>query len=316
MTLSIIIRAYNEARHIGKLLSGIHQQKLAGIDGIEIILVDSGSTDRTREIAISKGAKIVRIKKKDFSFGRALNYGCEVASGRILLFASAHVYPVYNDWLEKIVAPFKNIEVALVYGQQVGNEKTKFSEHQVFKKWFPAESNYNQQTPFCNNANCAIRKSLWDELPYDEQITGLEDMDWANKILDKGYKIVYESEATVVHVHEETPSSIRNRYQREAIAMKKILPKMKFNKLHYYQLMLSNIFSDFAEAFRMRVFFKEWRDIVMFRKNQFYGAYLGYNQKGNVTQDLKNRFYYSNPLRDSNRTKKLTVREKINYEDL
>lgn len=202
MICSIIIRSYNEERHIGRLIDGIEHQKLPEGVFVEILLVDSGSTDSTVAVARHMGARIIPISKEDFSFGRALNVGCNEAKGDILLFASAHVYPVYTDWIEKMIAPFLKENVALVYGRQTGNELTHFSELQVFKKWFPFNSNYNQDTPFCNNANCAIRKSIWEELPYDEYLTGLEDLDWAQRIMKKGFTIVYEAEAVIVHVHE------------------------------------------------------------------------------------------------------------------
>lgn len=103
---SIIIRAFNEDHQIGRLLYVISKQVLPNGVTYEVILVDSGSTDATVAIAKSMGAKIVSIKKEEFSFGRALNVGCKAAKGDILLFASAHVYPVYTDWLEQMLKPF------------------------------------------------------------------------------------------------------------------------------------------------------------------------------------------------------------------
>src|SRR5205823_1365971 len=129
--ISIIIRCYNEEEHIGRLLSGIIQQTQ---QDFEIIVVDSGSTDATLSIASRYPVKVVHIAPQDFSFGRSLNMGCEAAGGEILVFASAHVYPLYDDWLEKIARPFADPKVALSYGGQRGNEVTKYSEHQVFAR--------------------------------------------------------------------------------------------------------------------------------------------------------------------------------------
>ena len=184
MKCSIIIRSFNEEKHIGKLIHGIKSQELLNDVELEIILVDSGSTDKTVTLAKNLGARIIPILKEDFSFGRALNLGCREAHGEILIFASAHVYPIYSDWIKKIIDPFQNRNIALVYGRQVGNDITKFSESQIFNKWFPSQSNYIQSNPFCNNANCAIRKDCWEKIPYDEALTGLEDLAWANLILN------------------------------------------------------------------------------------------------------------------------------------
>ena len=169
---SIVIRAYNEEKHLERLLQGIEQQSMKEV---EVILVDSGSTDHTIEIARSHAVKIVQIDPLQFTFGRSLNLGIQHASAGIVVLASAHVYPVYPDWLEKLVEPFTNPQVALTYGKQRGNEESKFSEHQIFNQWFPERLQPVQDHPFCNNANAAIRKSFWQETAYDETLPGLED---------------------------------------------------------------------------------------------------------------------------------------------
>ncbi len=292
---SVIIRSFNEQKHIGKLLEGIKKQTI--YNQVEVILVDSGSTDDTVKIAREAGATIVNIKPEEFSFGRALNMGCRAAKGKFLLFASAHVYPLYTDWLAKMLQPFKNERVALVYGRQVGNEITRYSEEQLFKKWFPARSNYDQKIPFCNNANAVVRKELWEQQPYDEDLTGLEDLDWASKIMREGYAIAYEATATIVHVHEETPSRIKNRYRREAIALKSIYPEEKFNFWNFVKLSVGNIWADSIHALHEGKFSKEFRFIVVFRTLQFWGTYRGYTQKSKPDETLRMRFYYPNDFR-------------------
>lgn len=84
--VSLIIRCYNEEKHIGRLLSGVMQQQ--GID-YEIIIVDSGSTDATVSIAQRYPIQLISIDPQNFSFGRSLNLGCQQASGEYLVFASA-----------------------------------------------------------------------------------------------------------------------------------------------------------------------------------------------------------------------------------
>ena len=194
---SIVIRCFNEQKYIGLLLEGILQQTEKDV---EIILVDSGSTDNTLQIASQYPVKIISIKSEDFTFGRALNLGIREAQGEFIVIASAHVYPTNAFWLENLLAPFQNPQVVLTYGRQIGNELTKFSEHQVFKKWFPQDINVIQDHPFCNNANAAIRKTTWQTFQYDETLTGLEDLDWAKRALVLKHKIAYNSEAVIVHI--------------------------------------------------------------------------------------------------------------------
>jgi glycosyltransferase involved in cell wall biosynthesis len=269
------------------------------IEETEIIVVDSGSTDATVSIASSFPTRVVRIDSEDFSFGRSLNIGCDAANGDILVFASAHVYPVYEDWLERMTAPLVDPEVALVYGKQRGNEITKYSEHKIFEKWFPETSNSDQAHPFCNNANAAVRRSVWEDLPYNEELTGLEDLDWAKRAQERGYKIVYQSDAEIIHVHDESWESIMNRYRREAIALKRIFPQEQFRFWDFLCLYAGNVFSDLYHAWHDGVLFSNLTDICLFRLMQFWGTYRGFVHSGPVGSELRNRFYYPNEMNRS-----------------
>ncbi len=313
MKLSIIIRCFNEEKHIGRLLAGIMEQT---VKDVEIILVDSGSTDATVSIASNFPVKIVQIRPQDFSFGYALNVGCEAATGDILLFASAHVYPLYHDWLELMMKPFEDEQVALVYGKQRGNELNKYSEHQIFHKWFPEESTMNQPHPFCNNANCAIRRSLWLEFPYDETLTGLEDLDWAKKIQAAGYRIAYQADATIIHVHEEQWSDVFNRYRREAIALRLIQKNETFNFLTFLTLLWKNCLHDWQQALHDKVFLKEFLNIFLFRLNQFWGTYRGYKQSYLMDNQVRERFYYPKGFVAKKKASKGRERRKIDYTEI
>jgi len=290
---SIVTRCYNEEQHIGRLLSGILQQTLKNV---EIIVVDSGSTDNTLSIASRYPVKILSIPAEQFSFGRSLNLGCRAATGEFIVLASAHVYPVYKDWLERLLAPFADPRVGLVYGKQCGDETTKYSEHQIFAKWFLDKSNSNQDHPFCNNANAAIRRSLWERLPYDEDLTGLEDIDWAKRAMKLGYRITYVTDAEVLHIHRETPIRIYNRYRREAIALKRIFPEERFNLWDFIRLFTGNTLSDCYHAKYDGVLRRNLTGIFVFRIMQFWGTYRGFAQHGPVTSKLKQTFYYPNDL--------------------
>ena len=181
VSYSIVIRCYNEEQYIGGLLSGIMEQT---VQDVEIIVVDLSSADATLSVASRYPVKILSIQPEELTFSRSLNLGCQTASGRFIVIASVQVYPVYNDWLEKLLAPFVDPKVALVYGKQRGTNSTKYSEHQIFRKWFPKQSVSSQDHPFCSNANAAIRRELWEQLPYNEELTGLEDLDWSKRAME------------------------------------------------------------------------------------------------------------------------------------
>lgn len=290
MNCSIVIRAYNEEKYIGRLLEGVRRQT---VEDVEIILVDSGSTDSTASIAESFGARVVRIPSTEFTFGRSLNFGVRAARRELVVIASAHVFPVYPDWLETLLRPFENPEVALTYGKQRGPEAAKFSEQQIFYQWYPDMSRPRQQTAFCNNANACIRKGLWEEHPYDETLTGLEDLAWAKWVKEQGYTIAYVAEAEIMHVHNETPRGVFNRYRREGMAFKRLHPEANFSLYDFVRLTTMNIFSDLWHAAREGTLVKNFSSIFWFRLLQFHGTRLGYRESGNLTPQLRETFYYA-----------------------
>ena len=125
---SVVVRAFNEVDHIGRLLEGNTQQN---ITNLEVIIIDSGSTDETVQKAKEHSSRvplqIIHIAPEEFTFGRSLNLGISHSRGDIIIIASAHVYPVYPDWLEMLTAPLQNLKTALSYGKQRGNHSTKYS---------------------------------------------------------------------------------------------------------------------------------------------------------------------------------------------
>jgi len=289
MNCSLIIRAYNEASHIGRLLEGVKQQT---VRDVELILVDSGSTDETVAMAESFGAQVLHIRPDEFTFGRSLNLGVRAASRELVVIASAHVYPVYPDWLERLLEPFADPQVALSYGKQRGANSSKFSEHQIFQQWFPDQARPQQGSPFCNNANAAIRYSLWDAHPYDETLTGLEDLAWAKWAAAQGHGIAYVAEAEIVHLHQETPRGVLYRYKREGMAFKSIYPEAHFSLYDLVRMVSSNIGFDLLHAARERVLWRSLVSILWFRWMQFWGTYQGYRHSGLLTPELRQTFYY------------------------
>ena len=289
MKCSIVIRAYNEAHHLGRLLEGVASQTWRDV---ELILVDSGSTDATVEIAGSHGARVLHIRPEEFTFGGSLNLGMQAASSEFVVIASAHVYPVYPDWIECLLHPFEDERVALVYGKQRGAEGSRFSERQIFHQWYPDADVRPQSSPFCNNANAAIRRSLWERHPYDETLTGLEDVAWAKWAQSQGGEVVYSSHAEIVHVHEENPLGVYDRYRREAMAFKRIFPESHFSAYDCLRLAMINIWHDYAQAAREWVLLRNLASILWFRGAQFWGTYQGYRRSSEVTRELRQRFYY------------------------
>jgi len=287
--VSIVIRAFNEEKHLGALLAAIQQQS---VSGVETILVDSGSTDGTLAIAARYPVKVLHIKPGEFTFGRSLNIGLRAARGDLAVLASAHVLPLGQDWLKALLTPFEDAKVAIAYGAQRGAAGSRFSEAQHFLRWFPETSNFDQPNAFCNNANLALRLPLWHQQAFDERLTGLEDLAWASAWREQGYKIAYVAEAGVAHLHQESAAQIVNRHRREAIALRRILPSSRFSLWHFASLLLRSAASDFRAARRQRIFLREALGILSFRIAQYLGTYLGYHDPLDPSAELTKVFYY------------------------
>jgi glycosyltransferase involved in cell wall biosynthesis len=297
-SVGIVIRTLNEAEHLGRLFTGIEQQTLKPE---QVVVVDSGSRDTTVDIARGHGAEVVTIEPQDFSFGRSLNDGCAALDTDVIVIVSAHTYPVRDSWLRLLAEPFTDEAVAVAYGRQVGDVRTTFSELRLMQRWFPAQSTPRQSHPFCNNANAAVRRSDWERLRYDEDLTGLEDLDFARRALAEGRALSYVASASVVHVHTESWDRLRNRYRREAIAHRRIFADQRMSAREAISLGLRNIVADYASALRQHRLARNLVAIPRFQSAQFIGAYQGFSQVGEVTADLKRHFYFPTPPRVSDR---------------
>lgn len=216
MKASIVIRSFNEERWLPDVFSAIERQQFRDF---EVLLVDSGSVDRSREIGAAHGARIVRLRPEDFTFGHALNFGIKEARGQIVVMLSAHAIPVDEHWLGRLLAPFEHPDTAMVFGGQRGHSLSKFSEARDFERVFPSKPiEMDDDHVFCNNANSAIRRDLWELHPFDEGLPGLEDAEWAKYWIPQGKRVWYEPAATVYHVHTETWAQVRHRFHREGVA--------------------------------------------------------------------------------------------------
>lgn len=287
-SVSIVIRALNEASHIGRLLASLAAQtRLAD----EVVLVDSGSTDRTVEIAEQFDCRIIHMPPGEFTFGRSLNWGCDAAKGDILVFVSAHVYPLEPTWLSQLLEPFQDPKVGLSYGGQTGDHRSNFAEIRLLDRWFPSESVTAQDDPFCNNANCAIRRSLWQVHPYDEELPGLEDLAFARSILASGHTISYVAGARIAHVHEEGFRQTLNRYRREAMAYKQIFGRSEISLAKAVGLAVASIAGDTVAAIHQGNY-AAVRKAASFRIAQYSGAYLGYRTDTDNTRQVVRRMYY------------------------
>jgi len=105
--------------------------------------------------------------------------------------------------------------------------------------------------------------------------------------------IAYTAEAVVVHIHDETPRQVYNRYRREGMAFKRLFDEAHFNLYDCGRMIAANVLSDLRRARRVRNVGRAWREILWFRTAQFWGTYQGYREAHTpLTAPLRQTFYY------------------------
>lgn len=196
--ISIIIRTKNEERWITRCLKQIQNQT---IQDYEIILVDNNSKDKTVEKALNIDPKIKLIKISDYLPGKALNEGIRNSSGEFIVCLSAHCIPVHENWLKNLLNNLDDQQVAGVYGRQVPVQSTLPIDKRDLLITFGLDKKIQKRDPLFHNANSIIRRSIWEQIPFDEKVTNIEDRVWGKKVIDLGYILIYEPEAEVYHYH-------------------------------------------------------------------------------------------------------------------
>lgn len=291
MHVNIVIRTLNEAVYLDDLLQMVARQNLDGLT-CDVVLVDSGSTDDTLAIAQRHGCQIVTITKAEFSFGRSLNRGCAAAQGDILVFISGHCVPVDTQWLQQLCQPLVDGVAQYSYGCQIGDDASQFSERRIFAKYYPNTSRIPQEGFFCNNANAALTRVAWDANRFDEDLTGLEDMALAKALVGAGGKVAYVAEAGVFHHHAESWAQVRRRFEREAIALRQIMPEVQLSRLDVARYIGSSVWMDWRSARRHGNWRRDARAILRYRIAQYAGSYAGNNDHRRLSRARKDSFFY------------------------
>lgn len=291
LQVSIVIRTLNEAAHLEALLQSISAQQTNGL-AHEVVLVDSGSTDGTLEIAQRHSCRILHITRDEFSFGRSLNSGCEAARGDILVTISGHCVPTDVHCLQRLCQPILDGKADYTYGRQMGGPQSHFSECRIFAKYYPEQSSIPQEGFFCNNANAAISRQAWATYKFDEVLTGLEDMELAQRLVRDGGKVAYVAESCVFHYHNEAWRQVERRFEREAIALQKIMPQVHMGLFDMLRYIAFGIWKDWACAWRAKSWRAEAMEIVRYRVNQYYGSFKGNHEHRKLSHAEKEKYFY------------------------
>jgi rhamnosyltransferase len=216
---SILVLTKNEAHNIEACLKAVYAQ--ADVDPFEVIIVDSGSTDTTLEIARRYPVRIEQIPAESFHHARTRNFAAGLASGDTLVYLVADAAPVSDTWLKGLTGNFADPGVGAVYGRQMPRPGSSVERQDALdavygERRIVKDPNHRNGLGYrfyhFSDVNAAMRRSVWEATRFPEELKVFEDLGIAKRILDAGWKIVYEPEACVFHSHHHTTIGLFKRY--------------------------------------------------------------------------------------------------------
>ncbi|MDQ3996975.1 MAG: glycosyltransferase family 2 protein [Gemmatimonadota bacterium] len=189
--------------------------------GIDVLIVDSGSTDGTARCARAHGFTLHTIDPREYGHGRTRNLAVRMAAGDVVCFLTQDVLPCTPDWPAVFAEHFAADErIAGVYGRQVPRSAATAEMHFVSVNYPAAPRRYDPvaggHTPtlgsvLFSDAFGAVRRSVVLELPYVDDIPVSEDQVWGKAVTGAGWAIVYEPRAEALHGHRY---SLRGLFRR------------------------------------------------------------------------------------------------------
>jgi rhamnosyltransferase len=201
---SVIVRTRDSEAGLPRCLSSLAGQTVLP----ELIVVDSGSTDATLDIARAFDAKIVRIAAAAFSYGGALNAGAEVASAPVHFALSSHcVAP--REWVERSLRHYERPEVAATSGQTSRPDGSPLTEPMTLSRDTVVA---NPIWGFSNHAS-SWRADVWRALPFDPALIASEDLEWSDRVVASGWVIVFDP-ALVISTAHRKQQGVRALYAR------------------------------------------------------------------------------------------------------
>ncbi len=216
MKVSIIMRSKDEMPFIKYSLMMLTKQTLRDY---ELLVVDSGSTDGSWEVALEAHPQIsYQIKPQDYIPGKVMNAAASKCSGDILVFNNADCIPQNELWLENLIKPFEDPEVIAVFGNQITRQDASPIIRKDYLRAFGDGKIHAKWRHFFSMATSAVRRSVWEEFPFYEEIQYSEDIEWSWRMKQMGKKIVYAPDAIVEHSHNYNLKQTIKRFKGEGKA--------------------------------------------------------------------------------------------------
>ena len=209
--ISVLIPVKNGGADLARCLEAIAAQQVE--DEVEVVVVDSGSSDGSPDRARELGAEVHEIPASDFVHGATRNLAAQLSRGEVLVFTTQDAVPADDHWLDRLVRALEGDGVVGAYGRQLPHEDATPPEQFFLDFMYGASPRIQrlggieelsfEQTLF-SNVNSAIPRTVWEANPFRDDVTMSEDQEWSRRMLLAGNTIVYEPEAAVRHSHTYT----------------------------------------------------------------------------------------------------------------
>jgi rhamnosyltransferase len=218
--ISVVIPAKDGGDDLSRCLDGIASQVLG--EDVETVVVDSGSTDGSPELARRAGATVHEIPASEFGHGRTRNLGVELARGDVIVFTSQDAVAASDTWLALLVAAARSgDDVAGAYGRQLPHADASPPERFFLDFLYGSDPRVQRlssgeelsfEATLFSNVNAAIPRTTLERFPFREDISMSEDQEWSRRVLREGYALVYEPRAAVRHSHAYTIATAFRRF--------------------------------------------------------------------------------------------------------
>jgi len=217
--VSVVIPTRNAGPLFNEVLRALAAQEFGG--GVDLTIVDSGSCDKTVDLAEAHGAQVLRINPGTFDHGLTRNLAIEHVKGEAVILLTQDAVPGTPQMIANLVKAFADPGVAGVYGRQIPRANADVLTRRNLNQWLTGRlepsvtsladiENYDllpamEKYALVNfdNVCSAIRKSVWREFRF-RQTDFAEDLEWSKRVLEAGWKIAYEPTASVIHSHRRS----------------------------------------------------------------------------------------------------------------
>ena len=202
-----------------KLKENIDMLKKQVVKPDNIFIVNTD--EKEFKIIIDDDIKLTHIKKEEFDHGRTRNNAVKMSSAKYFLFMTQDAICMDEHVIENMLKGFNEHDgTALVYARQLPKSgglieeytrKFNYPEFDIVKDKTTKEK-YGIKNIFASNVCAMYDRNIFDEIGgFKEQINFNEDTIFAHYAIEKGYKVVYKSDAKVFHSHDYSP---REQYER------------------------------------------------------------------------------------------------------